>query len=90
VSCIVNGDLDFSLVEFNTFGTTLLTGAPSTSGKEVLRVSVAKDPAYGYDSPAEKQLARLLVDLHGLARRSALKVSGSVERALTYLDKIAS
>jgi hypothetical protein len=90
VSCTTNGDLNFSLVEFNTTVTNPLSGVEDYSEKEVLRVSVEKDPAYGYDTPGEKQLASLLVDLHGLARRSALKVAGSVERALTYLDRIAS
>ena len=90
VSCAINGDLNFSLVEFDPTETNLLPRVGGSSEKDVLRVSVEKDPAYGYDTPAEKHLARLLVDLHGLARRSALKVSGSIERALTYLDKIAS
>jgi len=57
--------------------------------KEVLSVSVEKDPSFGYDTVEEKQLARLLVDLYGLARRSALKIDGSVEKALSYLDRIA-
>jgi hypothetical protein len=57
--------------------------------KEVLRVSVEKDPSYGYDTVQEKQLAGLLIDLYGLARRSALKLDQSVEKALSYLDKIA-
>ncbi len=93
VGCTLNGDLNFSLVEFNTTVPNLLSGISRVedySEKDVLSVSVEKDPAYGYDTPVEKQLAGLLVDLHGLARRSALKVAGSVERALTYLDKIAS
>jgi hypothetical protein len=37
----------------------------------------------------EKQLTELLVDLYGLARRSALKIDGSVQKALTYLDQLA-
>ncbi len=90
VACTVNGDLSFSLVEFNTTETKFIAGVLGSSEKEVLRVSVERDPAFGYDTPAEKQLAVLLVDLYGLARRSALKVAGSVERALTYLDRIAS
>jgi hypothetical protein len=104
VSCTVNGDLDFSLVELDNAapvsGVIAYDKSPTPparlprvgnySEKEVLRVSVEKDPAYGFDTPEEKQLAGLLVDLHGLARRSALRVAGSVERALTYLDKIAS
>jgi hypothetical protein len=56
---------------------------------DVLSVSVEKDPSYGYDSVDEKQLAGLLIDLYGLARRSALKIDGSVLKALSYLDKIA-
>ena len=89
VSCSINGDMNFSLVEFNTFAANLLSEVKDYSAKEVLSVSVEKDPAYGYDTPGEKQLAGLLVDLHGLARRSALKIDGSVQKALTYLDKIA-
>jgi len=81
--------MNFSLVEFNTFAANLLSEVKDYSAKEVLSVSVEKDPAYGYDTPGEKQLAGLLVDLHGLARRSALKIDGSVQKALTYLDKIA-
>lgn len=60
-----------------------------TPDKEVLNVAVEKDPSYGYDSVDEKQLAGLLVDLYRLARRSALKIDGSVEKALSYLDRIA-
>jgi hypothetical protein len=88
----MNGDLSFSLVEFDAANDNLnlLAKQLRVPDKEVLAVSVEKDPAYGYDTPNEKQLAGLLVDLHGLARRSALKVAGSIERALTYLDRIAS
>jgi len=57
--------------------------------KEVLSVSVEKDPSFGFDTVSEKQLAELLIDLYKLARRSALKIDGSVERALSYLDRIA-
>lgn len=77
--------LVFSLVE-SDLGRTLLTGGPD---KEVLGVTVEKDPSYGYDTKEEKQLAGQLVDLYRLARRSALKIDGSVEKALSYLDKIA-
>jgi hypothetical protein len=76
----------FSLVEVDPQG-TLLTGIEPD--KDVLSVSVEKDPSYGYDSVGEKLLAKLLIDLYGLARRSALKIDGSVQKALTYLDKIA-
>lgn len=78
--------LAFSLVEFNPRRTLLTGGEPD---KEVLSVSVEKDPSYGYDTVQEKQLAGLLVDLYGLARRSALKLDQSVEKALSYLDRIA-
>jgi hypothetical protein len=77
----------FSFVEFDPRGTLQLTGVEPD--KEVLSVSVEKDPSYGYDTVEEKQLAGLLVDLYGLARRSALKIDGSVEKALSYLDRIA-
>jgi hypothetical protein len=76
----------FSLVEIDPRWTPLSGGERD---KEVLSVSVEKEPSYGYDTKAEKQLAGLLVDLYGLARRSALKIDGSVEKALTYLDRLA-
>jgi hypothetical protein len=96
--------LVFSLVEFDpseALATSMLLYdksllPPGTGGnkslnldKEILKVSVEKDPSFGYDTIEEKQLARLLVDLYGLARRSALKIDGSVEKALSYLDKLA-
>jgi len=96
--------LAFSLIEFDPRRVTSIAGIlydkspmpPAIRGneslnpdKEVLSVSVEKDPSYGYDTPDERNLARLLIDLYGLARRSALKIDGSVEKALTYLDKIA-
>jgi hypothetical protein len=84
--------LAFSLVEFDPrrYGRLAKPGdEPTNPDKDVLSVSVEKDPSYGYDSVDEKQLARLLVDLYGLARRSALNIDGSVQKALTYLDKIA-
>lgn len=95
VSYGMNGELRFSLVEFDPARMHLLP--PGTTSdqspnpdKDVLAISVDSDPAYGYATPEEKYLAGLLVDLHGLARRSALKVAGSVEKALSYLDRIAS
>jgi hypothetical protein len=81
-----DAQLAFSLVEFNPRATLLPRGE---SDKDVLSVSVERDPSYGYDTVQEKQLAGLLIDLYGLARRSALKIDGSVQKALTYLDKIA-
>lgn len=77
--------LAFSLVEFDSRG-TLLTSNPDT---EVLSVAVEKDPSLGYDTGDERQLAGLLLDLYRLGRRSALKIDGSVEKALSYLDRIA-
>jgi hypothetical protein len=76
----------FSLAESDP-RRTLLTG--SEPDKEVLSVSVEMDPSLGYDTKDEKQLAGLLIDLYGLARRSALKIDGSVQKALSYLDRIA-
>jgi hypothetical protein len=77
--------LEFSLVEFVP---NLLAHA-STPDKEVLKVLVEKDPSFGFDSPSERELSKALVDLYSLARRSALKIEGSVQKALTYLDKLA-
>jgi hypothetical protein len=76
----------FSLVESDPRRTLLTRSEPD---KEVLSVSVEIDPPLGYDTKDEKHLAGLLIDLCGLARRSALKIDGSVQKALTYLDKIA-
>jgi hypothetical protein len=84
--------LTFSLIEFDPRrqGRLAMPGdEPSNPDKDVLSVAVEKDPSYGYDSVDEKQLAGLLIDLYGLARRSALKIDKSVQKALTYLDKIA-
>ncbi len=79
--------LAFSLVEFSTRGNLL--AAPVIPDKDVLSVVVERDPSFGYDSAEERLLAGLLIDLYSLARRSALKIDGSVEKALTYLDKLA-
>jgi hypothetical protein len=76
--------LAFSLVEFDPRAS--LNSIPD---KEVLSVSVEKDPSFGFDTMDEKQLAGLLIDLYKLSRRSALKIDGSVEKALSYLDRIA-
>jgi hypothetical protein len=84
--------LAFSLVEFDPRGHDLIAivgNESPNSDKEVLSVSVEKDPSFGYDSVDERHLAGLLIDLYGLARRSALKIDGSVEKALSYLDKLA-
>ncbi|WP_420237980.1 hypothetical protein ACOBR2_20710 [Telmatobacter bradus] len=62
---------------------------PLAKDKIVLKVSVEKDPSYGYDTKQEQQLATLLIDLYEHARRSALKIDASVEKALSYLDRIA-
>lgn len=78
--------LEFSLVEFVP---PLSTMAHETPDKEVLKVSIEKDPSFGFDSPRERELSKALVDLYSLARRSALKIEGSVQKALTYLDKLA-
>ena len=88
--CQIGSDyLEFSLIE-----TSEGNGAPSVFTnlpKEtvVIDVHVEKNPPYGYDSQQEKYLAALLIDLYGLARRSALKMDASVEKALGYLDRIA-
>jgi hypothetical protein len=62
---------------------------PTNPDNDVLRVSIEKDPSFGYDTADEMRLNGLLVDLYALARRSALKIDGSVEKALNYLDKLA-
>ena len=85
-------NLSFSLVE-NPESRDLISMVPSSLSpsreKVVIDVSIEKDPPYGYSTPQEKLLAGLLVDLYGLARRSALKMDASVERVLSYLDRIA-
>lgn len=89
--------LRFSLLECAPSSESILAGilggpatVPQDPEKVVIDVSIEKDPSYGFDTPNDKHLAGLLMDLFGLARRSALKITGSVERALTYLDRIAS
>jgi hypothetical protein len=95
VSLTKRGDeefLQFSLVEFVPHGTDLISVIALGSSKpdqEILSVSVEKDPSFGFDSPSERELSRALVDLYSLARRSALKIEGSIQKALTYLDKLA-
>ena len=82
----------FSLIEFDPRRYERIArpgDEPTNPDKDVLSVSVEKDPSFGYDTADERNLARLLIDLYGLARRSALKIDGSVEKALTYLDRIA-
>ncbi len=84
--------LEFSLVEFVPSAitpTSNLLAHVSTPDREILRVSVEKDPSFGFDSTSERELSKALVDLYSLARRSALKIEGSVQKALTYLDKLA-
>ncbi|MGB6691466.1 MAG: hypothetical protein WBE76_26825 [Terracidiphilus sp.] len=84
--------LTFSLIEFDPqvhSPSSLMADVNSSPDKDVLDVFVDKDPSFGYDSVSEKQLAGLLIDLYRLARRSALKIDGSVEKALSYLDKHA-
>jgi len=86
--------LAFSLVEFDPSPRNQLAGMmgidkPFTPDKNLLSVSVEKDPSFGFDSPSERELSKALVDLYGVARRSALKIEGSVQKALTYLDKLA-
>ena len=92
VSTLESGQsLSFSLIEFDP-----RHERPTTPGdiflhldKDILNVSVEKDPSFGFDTIEDKQLTELLVDLYGLARRSALKIDGSVQKALTYLDQLA-
>jgi hypothetical protein len=81
--------LAFTLVEFVPAGTTLLTAITSKPDKEILNVSVDRDPSFGFDTPTERELSKALVDLYSLARRSALKIEGSLQKALTYLDRLA-
>ena len=78
--------LAFSLVENPAEDFASMT---TSREKVVIDVAVERDPPYGYDSKQDKLLATLLVDLYGLARRSALKIDASVEKALSYLDRIA-
>jgi hypothetical protein len=82
-------NLDFSLVESIVQGSFPQLVSTLSPDKVVISVTVEKDPPYGYDTKQEKYLASRLVDLYGVARRSALKIDASVEKALSYLDRIA-
>ena len=73
----------FSLVEL------VQVGDMSPIEKELLAVRVDVDPPYGFDTAEQKQLSKTLVELYELARRSALKIDASVNKALEYLDKLA-
>ena len=92
-----DGILEFSLIEHDPRWedqsvSTAINGfdPPLISDRTVLKVSIEMDPPYGYDTQEESDLSKLLVNLYELARRSAFMIAGSVEKALTYLDKIAS
>jgi len=84
---------DFTLVEFDPRFESeidaLVAGESRIPDKTVLDVSIETNPAYGYDTIEEKKLAESLRDMLVLARRSALDVNSSMQRALSYLDKIA-
>ena len=81
--------LRFSLVENPQVNTMVAAVLNSYREKVVIDVTVEEAPPDGHSSSQEKHLATLLVDLYGLARRSALKIEESVEKALSYLDRIA-
>ena len=82
--------LVFSLIEnVESSGAGSPLAIPFLREKSLIDITVEADPPYGYGSPQEKHLTGLLVDLYGLARRSALKIDTSVEKALSYLDRIA-
>jgi len=81
---------DFSVVEFDaTLEEDLMAHRIRIPDKDLVRLSIEKNPAYGYDTVDEKILAEMLRDLVVLARRSALDVNSSMKRALIYLDQIA-
>ncbi|MDR3725315.1 MAG: hypothetical protein P4K83_12635 [Terracidiphilus sp.] len=89
-----DGFLVFSLIEHDLGWEDqsikrALAGPLPPKDRTVLQVSVEKEPSYGYDTMQESHLASLLVDLYGVARRSALKIDASVEKALSYLDRLA-
>ena len=91
-----DGFLQFSLIEHDPRWSSqdFLTAVvgfepPLAPDKTVLEVSIETNPSYGFDTKQEKYLASLLVDLYGLARRSALRIDANVERALSYLDRLA-
>jgi hypothetical protein len=81
--------LQFSLTEVIGLHPLVPAINNANTDKVVISVSVEKDPPYGYGTPQEKFLAGRLVDLYEVARRSALKIDSSVEKALSYLDRIA-
>jgi hypothetical protein len=91
-----NGFWGFSLIEHDHRWTensimTAISGhvPPLIPDRIVLQVSIEKDPPYGYDTQEESDLAKLLVNLYELARRSAYQIDASVGRAISYLDKLA-
>jgi hypothetical protein len=58
--------------------------------RRILYVSLEHDPSFGYDLPGESELYESLIQLHELARRSALKVDQSLANARDFLERLAS
>ena len=83
--------LAFSLVELDPRWLSPIAAmltAESCADRKILDVGLERNPSFGYDTEDERKLAGHLVDLYALARRSALKIDGSVEKALKYLDNL--
>lgn len=57
--------------------------------RSLLSVSLEHDPSFGYDLPGESELHESLIQLHELARRSALKVDQNLARARDFLERLA-
>lgn len=91
-----DGILDFSLIEHDPrWGEqSILTAIagfdpPLIPDRTVLRVSIERDPAYGFGTQEEADLSKLLLNLYELARRSAYQIDASVSKAISYLDELA-
>ena len=91
-----DGVLDFSLIEHdsrwedNSFATKVLGFNPPLSPDlTLIRVSIERDPPFGFDTQEESDLSKLLVNLHELARRSAFQIDAGVGKAISYLDQLA-
>jgi hypothetical protein len=80
----------------NGFEFTIYTLAPDwlgilvqdNGGLELLRAEVESNPQYGYSSPIEAQLSKVLENLYDLARRSALDVDRKVLAVKGLLESL--
>lgn len=63
--------------------------SPLDPYRTMLSVSLEHDPKFGFDLTGENVLHGALIELHELARRSALKVDENLAQARDLLERLA-